>query len=155
MLDQMRTRSILRSATGLAVAISAVAACSPAPEPTSNLSAAELAEFCGPATDWFEIQSTRRNEGVDIFRAGGLDSHQDEAAALAVLDPLIQESWRDRNDDDMRMEFEQVVDLNERRLAVVEEYGEFTPEATSRILNFARVEATFNNFVSGSCLADE
>lgn len=113
------------------------------PEPTHNLSEDDVAAFCPPALDWFEIY---RDAKQARWRLGSVEWLEAEAEALAALDPVIQPGWQDRFENDLRTELADVVDDVDRRLAEARSGNAdvFQP-------NVGRVAASLNNFVLDVC----
>jgi hypothetical protein len=117
-------------------------------EPTHDLSDDEVAAFCPPALEWFEIYQTGRQGSL---RLGSRDRLEAEAEALDALDPVIQPGWHDKFDNDLRTELADVADDVDDRLASISAGG--VGVTTEEIIGIDRSSkaASLNNFVIEVC----
>lgn len=132
-------------------------------EPTSNLTADDIAAFCPPANGWFEVLDARRNTEWGSNDVGWRASHEAEREALVALDAVMQDDWRDKFDNNLRQAFEEVVSDNDRRLEVIEAPGYRVDDLIDENgnvneivqINLERNSATFNNFSLQACVNSE
>ncbi len=119
--------------------------------PSHNLSDDDLAAFCPPAVDWFEVYQTGRQGALSL---GSRDRLAAEAETLAALDPVIQPGWHDKFDNDLRGELADVADDVDDRLASIRagDGGVTTQEIIG--VSGGSTAASLNNFVIDVCETD-